>query len=232
MEAVEERSLAKNPEDDPNLAIEVVMFSVKYLGSTVVTNNHTPSDAVTTILSMAKATKRKKNKVNVTISLSGIMVTEKSGSLILDASVYRISNCATDPLRRNIFAFFETNRNDITQCHAFLCDNSKVAQSATLRIAHLFRTAFEVWHRGHQLTQQEKQNSEKLKADIKSAPLIDFTPEIKPNNWVTFETEDREILINKPNQPPFLSIGRPLLYSAPKRGNNTVFSDTSSSPWS
>ncbi|CAH2006179.1 unnamed protein product [Acanthoscelides obtectus] len=95
----------------------------------------------------AKANKGRKKlqRVNVNISLKGISVTDSQGTDILKISVYRISNCSTDPTHRQIFSFISTDSNETMECHAFICSKRKVAETVTLAVAHAFSTAYEAW---------------------------------------------------------------------------------------
>ncbi|XP_075222738.1 low density lipoprotein receptor adapter protein 1-like isoform X2 [Lycorma delicatula] len=181
---------------------DALSFTVKYLGSTIVSNNTTATAAVDTILTMAKVAKRKKYQVTVMVTLNGVMVSDpKTGSLIFDASIYRISNVSTDPVRRNIFTFFATNKYDITECHAFQCPKRKMAQTVTLTVAHSFKTAYEVWQRGHQMCtkiMEQKAETEKIQNEKNiDIQLIDLSERNEvssdvSNNWVRFETDKEE----------------------------------------
>ncbi|VEN61791.1 unnamed protein product [Callosobruchus maculatus] len=95
----------------------------------------------------AKANKGRKKlqRVNVNISLKGISVTDSQGTDILKISIYRISNCSTDPTHRQIFSFISTDPTETMECHAFICSKRKVAETVTLAVAHAFSTAYEAW---------------------------------------------------------------------------------------
>nr|CAI5823946.1 unnamed protein product [Callosobruchus analis] len=95
----------------------------------------------------AKANKGRKKlqRVNVNISLKGISVTDCQGTDILKISIYRISNCSTDPTHRQIFSFISTDSTETMECHAFVCSKRKVAETVTLAVAHAFGTAYEAW---------------------------------------------------------------------------------------
>lgn len=195
---------------------DTASFTLKYLGSTIVTNTVTTTTAVDTILNMAKISKRKSMEVTLGVTANGIVVTDcKTGSIILDASVYRISNCSTDPVRSSIFTFFATNKFDVTECHAFRCPKQKVAQTVTLTVAHSFRTAFETWQRGNQICDQlinQKAETEKCKTRNNfDTHLIDLS-EAKENtkrinesisnnnsNWVRFENDKEDLFKGNPN---------------------------------
>lgn len=201
LETGEKKCLAKDLEGEPSSVMpDAVSFSVKYLGSTIVSNNTTTTAAVDTILSMAKVAKRKHSRVTVNVTLNGIMISDaKTGNLILDASVYRISNCSTDPVRNNIFTFFAMNKYDIIECHAFQCQKRKMAQNITLTVANSFRIAYEAWQRGHQMCSQilSDHRTEKMKGNSSDVQLIDLS-ETKDdlvdsaNNWVRFENDKED----------------------------------------
>lgn len=144
---------SKEVESDASEAVEpendVVTFKLKYLGSTVVekiTGDSISTEAVKNILKTAKAKGRKKlQRVNVAISLKGIAVTDLQGNDILKISIYRISNCSTDPTQRQIFSFISTDPDETMECHAFICSKRKMAETVTLAVAHAFGTAYEAW---------------------------------------------------------------------------------------
>nr|CAH7723452.1 unnamed protein product [Callosobruchus chinensis] len=129
---------------------EIVTFKLKYLGSTVVekvSGENISVEAVKNIMKTAKANKGRKKlqRVNVNISLKGISVTDSQGTDILKISIYRISNCSTDPTHRQIFSFISTDSTETMECHAFICSKRKVAETVTLAVAHAFSTAYEAW---------------------------------------------------------------------------------------
>ncbi|KAJ8943264.1 hypothetical protein NQ318_017281, partial [Aromia moschata] len=128
---------------------DVVTFKLKYLGSTVVekiTGESISTEAVKNILKTAKAKGRKKlQRVNVAISLKGIAVTDMQGNDIFKISIYRISNCSTDPTHRQIFSFIATDADETMECHAFICSKRKMTETVTLAVAHAFSTAYEAW---------------------------------------------------------------------------------------
>ncbi|KAJ8956601.1 hypothetical protein NQ314_006687 [Rhamnusium bicolor] len=143
----------KEIDSEANEAIEnendVVTFKLKYLGSTVVekiTGDNISTEAVKNIVKTAKVKGRKKiQRVNVAISLKGIAVTDLQGNDILKISIYRISNCSTDPTHRQIFSFISTDSDETMECHAFICPKRKMTETVTLAVAHAFSTAYEAW---------------------------------------------------------------------------------------
>ncbi|KAJ8968495.1 hypothetical protein NQ317_005669 [Molorchus minor] len=150
----EELALQNNKEteseaNDVETENDVVTFKLKYLGSTVVekiTGDSISTEAVKNIMKTAKAKGRKKlQRVNVAISLKGIAVTDLQGNDILKISIYRISNCSTDPTHKQIFSFVSTDEDETMECHAFICSKRKTAETVTLAVAHAFSTAYEAW---------------------------------------------------------------------------------------
>ncbi|KAG5864735.1 hypothetical protein JTB14_018721 [Gonioctena quinquepunctata] len=129
---------------------DILTFKLKYLGSTVVdkiSGLNVSTEAVKNIIKTTKAAKgrNKLQRVIVNVSLQGIAVTDLEGNDILKISIYRISNCSTDPTHRQIFSFISTDPGRTSECHAFLCPRRKIAESVTLAVAQAFTNAYETW---------------------------------------------------------------------------------------
>lgn len=89
----------------PENESDVVTFNLKYLGSTIVEKiigENISAEAVKKILKVAKSARKKLQRVNVTISLKGIEVSDTQGNELLKISIYRISNCSTDASHRQV----------------------------------------------------------------------------------------------------------------------------------
>jgi len=146
----EELALQNCKEADDEIEVEndVVTFKLKYLGSTVVEKvlgESISTEAVKSIIKVAKASRKKISRVNLNISLKGIAVTDLQGNDIIKISIYRISNCSTDASHRQVFSFVSTDSHETTECHAFICSKRKLAETVTLAVAHAFSTAYEAW---------------------------------------------------------------------------------------
>lgn len=181
-ELSEELALQNNKDPELENEIEftedaednVVTFKLKYLGSTVVekvTGDSISVEAVKNIVKVAKASRKKLQRVNLTISLKGISVTDLQGNDILKISIYRISNCSTDASHRQVFSFISTDPNETMECHAFLCSKRKVAETVTLAVAHAFSTAYEAWRILPSTKEFEQSALEKENSNFKNTTL-------------------------------------------------------------
>ncbi|XP_066993552.1 low density lipoprotein receptor adapter protein 1-A [Anabrus simplex] len=145
----EEWALANCKEFESEPPPDGVTFNVKYLGSTLVetpSNEEATAEAIKTVITMAKASGKKLQRVALSVSLRGIkMVDLGSDEVHLDVSIYRISYCSADATYDHVFAFIATNSNETMECHAFLCPKRKLAQAVTLTVAQSFNTAYELW---------------------------------------------------------------------------------------
>ncbi|XP_077972866.1 uncharacterized protein LOC120337250 [Styela clava] len=123
-----------------------MMFSAKYLGLTIVTEpkgEDVSSVAVQRIINTAKG---KKRPVQLLVSPNGIKIYDLTSlQLINDVSISRISFCAALKQHLKIFAFVAQNaENEMMECHAYLCNTVKEAQSLTVTVAQSFKIAFEM----------------------------------------------------------------------------------------
>lgn len=129
--------------------MEGVTFYVRYLGSCFVINkagDETTSEAIKSIVSMARKTDRKLNRVALLVSVSDVRMTDlETGQMCFDISIYRISYCCADALFSHVFAFIAVNKDETMECHAFLCRKRKIAQAASLTVAQAFNLAFSSW---------------------------------------------------------------------------------------
>ncbi|XP_046405664.1 low density lipoprotein receptor adapter protein 1-B-like isoform X2 [Ischnura elegans] len=129
-------------------------FRVKYLGSSLVdipNGDVATAEAIKVVIALSKASGKKLQRVNVSVTLRGIKVSNAATNEVLfDISIYRISYCSADASFNRVFAFIATNLNETMECHAFLCRKRKMAQTATLAIARTFNTAYELWQLSHE----------------------------------------------------------------------------------
>lgn len=139
--------LLEDSGQDP--VVEGVTFYVRYLGSCFVINpsgDEATGEAIKSIVSMAKRTDRKLNRVALMVSVKDVKMTDlETGDAYFDISIYRISYCSADAIFSHVFAFITVNKDESMECHAFLCRKRKIAQAATMTIAQAFNLAFESW---------------------------------------------------------------------------------------
>jgi len=144
---IKHEKLTEESGQDP--IVEGVTFYVRYLGSCFVINkagDESTSDAIKSIVSMARKTDRKLNRVALLISVKDLKMTDlESGNVCFDISIYRISYCCADALFSHVFAFIAVNKDETMECHAFLCRKRKIAQAASLTVAQAFNLAFATW---------------------------------------------------------------------------------------
>ncbi|XP_012289105.1 low density lipoprotein receptor adapter protein 1 [Orussus abietinus] len=133
----------------PEEAEAEATFTLKYLGSTLVeapSSEEATAEAIKTVITMAKASGKKLQRVSLAVSLKGIRMTDlATEDEQLQISIYRISYCSADATHDHVFAFIATNLNETMECHAFLCPKRKTAQTVTLTVAQAFNTAYEAW---------------------------------------------------------------------------------------
>ncbi|KAI0218515.1 Low density lipoprotein receptor adapter protein 1-A, partial [Lamellibrachia satsuma] len=129
-----------------------VTFHLKYLGSTLVEELENDDDsygdsisteAIRTIVAMAKASGKKLSKMAVTVSPHGIQVVDMlTKEVKTDLSIYRISFCTADKNYEKIFGYIARNTdNETMECHAFLSPKKKIAEAVTLTVSEAFNIA-------------------------------------------------------------------------------------------
>ncbi|XP_076756037.1 low density lipoprotein receptor adapter protein 1 [Xylocopa sonorina] len=147
-ECVEGGGSGGTMQEEPEDASEA-KFTLKYLGSTLVetpSSEEATAEAIKTVITMAKASGKKLQRVCLAVSLKGIRMTDlATEENQLQVSIYRISYCSADATHDHVFAFIATNLNETMECHAFLCPKRKMAQTVTLTVAQAFNTAYEAW---------------------------------------------------------------------------------------
>ncbi|KAG4070779.1 hypothetical protein HA402_011005 [Bradysia odoriphaga] len=177
-------------------------FALKYLGNTVIESarsEEATAEAVKAIISTAKATSRKLQRINLTISSKGIeMFDSVTSESLMRVSIYKISYCSADAANANVFAFVgseDTNNRNASDteslvCYAFLCPKRKVTHKVTLTVARSFDAAYQIWREsdqrkkykfGHRQNQNSVTCTDKRQTEnsdeIRSL-LIDFQSEI------------------------------------------------------
>ncbi|XP_055713736.1 low density lipoprotein receptor adapter protein 1-like isoform X2 [Phlebotomus papatasi] len=211
----EEWALATNmrdfndPYEDLEDGTEPSTFNVKYLGSTVIDaarSEDATAEAVKTVISTAKASGKKLQRVSLSVSPKGIEVHDPvSGETQQQVSVYRISYCSADATHDHVFAFVSSldhrestssfgecsssssqssDAPAILECHAFLCPKRKVAQEVALTVARSFGRAYELWQvasRRRKLLEEQRSEAKVHQMDTESNAvrnlLIDFGSE-------------------------------------------------------
>uniref|UniRef100_A0A8C3VHT3 Low density lipoprotein receptor adaptor protein 1 n=1 Tax=Catharus ustulatus TaxID=91951 RepID=A0A8C3VHT3_CATUS len=165
------KKLPENWTDTRETLLEGMLFTLKYLGMTLVEQpkgEELSAAAVKRIVATAKASGKKLQKVTLKVSPRGIVLRDSStNELIENISIYRISYCTADKSHDKVFAYIAQNQlNESLECHAFLCSKRKMAQAVTLTVAQAFRIAFELW----QAAKEEKEKREKILAEFAAHP--------------------------------------------------------------
>ncbi|KAM9686197.1 low density lipoprotein receptor adapter protein 1 isoform 1-T1 [Trichechus inunguis] len=177
------RKLPENWTDTRETLLEGMLFSLKYLGMTLVEQpkgEELSAAAVKRIVATAKASGKKLQKVTLKVSPRGIILTDSlTNQLIENVSIYRISYCTADKMHDKVFAYIaQSQHNENLECHAFLCTKRKMAQAVTLTVAQAFKVAFEIW----QVSKEEKEKREKASqdgGDVPGGAHHDNTPPLK-----------------------------------------------------
>ncbi|XP_070315055.1 low density lipoprotein receptor adapter protein 1 isoform X2 [Odocoileus virginianus] len=177
------RKLPENWTDTRETLLEGMLFSLKYLGMTLVEQpkgEELSAAAVKRIVATAKASGKKLQKVTLKVSPRGIILTDNiTNQLIENVSIYRISYCTADKMHDKVFAYIaQSQHNENLECHAFLCTKRKMAQAVTLTVAQAFKVAFEFW----QVSKEEKEKREKANqegADVLGGGRQDSAPSLK-----------------------------------------------------
>ncbi|XP_054251267.1 low density lipoprotein receptor adapter protein 1 isoform X3 [Indicator indicator] len=167
------KKLPENWTDTRETLLEGMLFSLKYMGMTLVEQpkgEELSAAAVKRIVATAKASGKKLQKVTLKVSPRGIVLNDSgTKELIENVSIYRISYCTADKNHDKVFAYIAQNQlNENLECHAFLCTKRKMAQAVTLTVAQAFKIAFELW----QAAKEEKEKRERsiLEGEGMSSP--------------------------------------------------------------
>ncbi|KAF5296460.1 hypothetical protein FQR65_LT01449 [Abscondita terminalis] len=205
-ELSEEQALknAKEPEveknETPEPEKESMTFKLKYLGNTVVDKSveeNISRDAVKSIIKVAKAGK-KIPRVNVSVTLKGVSVTDIKGNDMFEISIYKISNCSTDKSHRQIFSFITTDENETMECHAFLCPKRKIAEVLAVTLAQAFSNAYETWRlspngsdsKNDLQTENMKNALNTIKSNLIEDNFMDISKEeVAEEQLIDFDTE-------------------------------------------
>ncbi|XP_058260504.1 low density lipoprotein receptor adapter protein 1a isoform X2 [Hemibagrus wyckioides] len=148
--AAKHKKLPENWTDTRETLVDGMTFNLRHMGMTLVDQpkgEEVSGAAIKRIIAMAKAGGKKLLKVALTVSPQEILIYDRvSNQLIECISIYRISYCTADKMHNKVFAYIVQNqRNEMLECHAFLCAKKKVAQAVTLTVAQAFNVAFESW---------------------------------------------------------------------------------------
>ncbi|XP_040835529.1 low density lipoprotein receptor adapter protein 1 isoform X1 [Ochotona curzoniae] len=175
------RKLPENWTDTRETLLEGMLFSLKYLGMTLVEQpkgEELSAAAVKRIVATAKASGKKLQKVTLKVSPRGIILTDHlTDQLIENVSIYRISYCTADKVHDKVFAYIvQSQHSENLECHAFLCTKRKMAQAVTLTVAQAFKVAFEFW----QVSKEEKEKREK--ASQEAADILGARRESAPSS--------------------------------------------------
>ncbi|XP_066060450.1 low density lipoprotein receptor adapter protein 1 isoform X2 [Chamaea fasciata] len=220
------KKLPENWTDTRETLLEGMLFSLKYLGMTLVEQpkgEELSAAAVKRIVATAKASGKKLQKVTLKVSPRGIVLRDsRSNELIENISIYRISYCTADKSHDKVFAYIAQNQlNENLECHAFLCSKRKMAQAVTLTVAQAFKIAFEFW----QAAKEEKEKRERsiLEAEGTSseAPAHPVTPAM--GNLLDLEDPTSSPLgsSSSPSESP--ELGRSSFGPSPSVNNNVVW---------
>ncbi|KAJ9581813.1 hypothetical protein L9F63_003882, partial [Diploptera punctata] len=257
----EEWALANSKDGDPDLPNDGVTFMVKYLGSTLVetpSNEEATAEAIKTIITMAKASGKKLQRVAISVNLHGIKVVDMAtDDTHLEVSIYRISYCSADATHDHVFAFIATNSNETMECHAFLCPKRKMAQAVTLTVAQSFNTAYELWQLSQENTHlgppeilpcnetkkitgfhnKMKESSSNIENISESKTLlIDLSSESESfpdngNSWVCFDDERSENVNTNFNRITNQSQKQSPVVSSPQHHLHILKSSSNSNVW-
>lgn len=171
--------------------LDGITFYVKYLGSTLVdepNGQQSTADAIKAIISMAKVSSKKLQRVAMTVNPKGILISDlNSGEIHSDFSIYRISFCSADANYDRVVAFIATNKNETFECHAFLCSKRKVAQAAALTISQAFNIAFDIWEhaQGQKINESETYKNKESEGNITKESSSEFNNSFEKNNQIT-----------------------------------------------
>ncbi|XP_014609200.1 PREDICTED: low density lipoprotein receptor adapter protein 1-like isoform X1 [Polistes canadensis] len=195
-------------------------FTLKYLGSTLVetpSSEEATAEAIKTVITMAKASGKKLQRVSLAVSLRGIRMTDLATEEDqLQVSIYRISYCSADATHDHVFAFIATNLNETMECHAFLCPKRKMAQTVTLTVAQAFNTAYEAWQlsqaadprihhaqdKGSTLTDEKNDTNEKKNGnETKNATKMNQQNKLNGQRHAAVNEGQKNLLIDLSNDP-------------------------------
>ncbi|XP_016101946.1 low density lipoprotein receptor adapter protein 1-like [Sinocyclocheilus grahami] len=171
--------LPENWTDTKETLLEGMVFTVKYLGMTLVG--------------------QPKGEDMAAAAIRRIVATVSHRSCI--SCLCRISYCTTDKTQDKVFAYVSQSQfNEALECHAFLCQKKKIAQAVTLTVAQAFKVALDLW----EIAQEDKS---KKAHTCYSCSEPESQPESEPNS-VSEEEKTQALMehtLKKPFFPSFLS---------------------------
>jgi len=143
------QKLLEDWEQSKEPLLEGLTFYVKYLGSCLVERSNgerTTAEAVKSIVGLAKLGGKKLERVSLSVTPKSILVINIiTKEHLFEVPINRISYCSADAHYNHVFAFIQSNKNDIMECNAFLCSKRKMAQAVTLTISQAFNVAYDLW---------------------------------------------------------------------------------------
>ncbi|XP_068015216.1 low density lipoprotein receptor adapter protein 1 isoform X3 [Melanerpes formicivorus] len=195
------KKLPENWTDTRETLLEGMLFSLKYMGMTLVEQpkgEELSAAAVKRIVATAKASGKKLQKVTLKVSPRGIVLNDsRTKELIENVSIYRISYCTADKNHDKVFAYIAQNQlNEALECHAFLCAKRKMAQAVTLTVAQAFKVAFELWQAAKEAATGNLLDLEDAARSVPCStepPALDkslFGPSSSVNNNLVWEMDD------------------------------------------
>ncbi|NXI52271.1 ARH protein, partial [Chloroceryle aenea] len=213
--------LPENWTDTRETLLEGMLFSLKYMGMTLVEQpkgEELSAAAVKRIVATAKASGKKLQKVTLKVSPRGIVLNDSgTNELIENISIYRISYCTADKIHDKVFAYIAQNQlNENLECHAFLCTKRKMAQAVTLTVAQAFKIAFEFWQAA-----KEGEAIAAKRLDFISAPFSPPLPHSLSSLFTAAATGNLLDLEDPAKSPLTSSAGSPHL-------DNSIFGPSSS----
>ncbi|XP_049734267.1 low density lipoprotein receptor adapter protein 1 isoform X2 [Elephas maximus indicus] len=180
------RKLPENWTDTRETLLEGMLFSLKYLGMTMVEQPKGEELSAAAVKRIVATVYFAWGQPRSTLSLGTVMAIS-----CLDPGstwkwkhpalqwCYKISYCTADKMHDKVFAYIaQSQHSETLECHAFLCTKRKMAQAVTLTVAQAFKVAFEFW----QVSKEEKEKREKASqegGDIPGGAHRDSTPSLK-----------------------------------------------------
>ncbi|NWW69705.1 ARH protein, partial [Climacteris rufus] len=214
--------LPENWTDTRETLLEGMLFTLKYLGMTLVEQpkgEELSAAAVKRIVATAKASGKKLQKVTLKVSPRGIVLSDsRTNELIENISIYRISYCTADKTHDKVFAYIAQHQlSESLECHAFLCPKRKTAQAVTLTVAQAFKIAFEFW-------QAAKEEKEKRERSILEAEGTSSPGSAAPARPVAPAATGNLLDLEDPARSPLgSSSGSPQLDKSPSGNNNVLW---------
>ncbi|XP_054026998.1 low density lipoprotein receptor adapter protein 1 [Dryobates pubescens] len=218
------KKLPENWTDTRETLLEGMLFSLKYMGMTLVEQpkgEELSAAAVKRIVATAKASGKKLQKVTLKVSPRGIVLNDsRTKELIENVSIYRISYCTADKNHDKVFAYIaQSQLSEALECHAFLCAKRKMAQAVTLTVAQAFKVAFELW----QAAKEEKEKRERsiLEGEGMSSPEAPAHPAASATGTLLDLEDAARSALPCSTEPPALD--NSMFGPSPSVNNNLVW---------